>query len=113
MKEPVEVEIFGQTFTLTSEDEEAYVREVAAYVDQKMKQIAQTTKTVATLRVAILAALNIADEYYKARQREEEMRQEVEALSASLLGKLSQMEQEDSSSLSDPEKRGISPSEPH
>lgn len=94
MKGPIEVEIFGQPFTLTSDDEEEDVREVAAYVDQKMQQVATTTKTVATLRVAILAALNIADEYHKARRREEEMCRQVDSLLASLLGKLSQTEGE-------------------
>jgi len=102
MKGPIEVEIFGQTFTLTSEDTEVYVREVAAYVDQQMQQIAHTTKTVATLRVAILAALNIADQYHKTRQRKEEICREVETLSASLLGKLSQIE----TTSSAPESRG-------
>jgi len=94
MKEPIEVEIFGQTFTLTSDDEEEYLREVAAYVGQKMQQVATITKTVATLRVAILAALNIADEYYKARRREEEMYRQVDSLLASLLGRLSQAQGE-------------------
>jgi hypothetical protein len=47
---------------------------------------------VATARVAILAALNIADEYYKTRRRKEEICREVEPLSASLLGKLSRIE---------------------
>ncbi len=94
MKGPIEVEIFGQTFILTSDDEKGYVREVAAYVDRKMQQIAATTKTVATLRVAILAAINIADEYHKARRHEEETREQVDSLSASLLEKLSQAEDE-------------------
>lgn len=94
MKGPIEVEIFGQTFTLTSDDEEGYVREVAAYVDQKMQQVVTTTKTVATLRVAILAALNIADEYHKTMRREEEMCRQVDSLSASLLRRLSQAEEE-------------------
>ncbi len=94
MKGPIEVEIFGQTFTLTSDDEEGYVREVAAYVDQKMQQMAATTKTVATIRVAILTALNIADEYHKARRQEEETCRQIDSLSASLLEKISQAEEE-------------------
>jgi cell division protein ZapA len=92
MKGPIEVEIFGQTFILTSDDEAEYVKKMAAYVDQKMQQVAATTKTVATLRIAILTALNIADEYHKARRQEEEVYSQIDSLSASLLERISQIE---------------------
>ena len=85
MKRLIEVEIFGQTFTVNSEENEAYVRELASYVNQHMRQIAENTKTVVPLRVAIMAALSIADEWSKANQRETEIRQEAERLSALLL----------------------------
>ena len=68
MKSLVEVEIFGQTFTVNSEEQAQYVKELADYVDQRMRQIAGSTKTVVPLRVAIMAALSIADEWYKANQ---------------------------------------------
>ncbi|MBI3798177.1 MAG: cell division protein ZapA, partial [Deltaproteobacteria bacterium] len=66
MKRLIEVEVFGQTFTVNSEDDETYVRQLASYVDQRMRQVGGTAKTAVSLRVAIMAAMSIADEYYKA-----------------------------------------------
>src|SRR4030095_1216147 len=95
MKTLIEVEIFGQTFTVTSEDEEKYVRALASYVEQHMRQIGESTKATVPLRVAIMAALGIADEYHKAVRREAEMQQEAERLSTALLARLEQSERVD------------------
>jgi len=95
MKTLIEVEIFGQTFTVTSEDEEKYVRALVSYVEQQMRQIGESTKATVPLRVAIMAALGIADEYHKAVRREAEMQQEAERLSTALLARLEQSERID------------------
>jgi len=65
MKKPVEVEIMGQNLTLRSEEEESYVRRVAGYVDEKMQEVVKTTRPIAKFNVAVMAALNIADEYHR------------------------------------------------
>ncbi|MCZ6905863.1 MAG: cell division protein ZapA [Deltaproteobacteria bacterium] len=65
MKNPVEVEIMGQNVTLRSEEEESYVRRVAGYVDEKMQEVLKTTRPIAKFNVAVMAALNIADEYHR------------------------------------------------
>jgi cell division protein ZapA len=92
MKKLIEVEIYGQTFTVTSEDEEAYVQSLAAYVDRFMRQVGGSTKATVPLRVAIMAALGIADEYHKTLGREEENRQEAEHVAAKILRQLEQSE---------------------
>ena len=92
MKTLIEVEIYGQAFTVTSEDEAAYVRSLAAYVDRAMRQAGENSKTTVPLRVAIMAALGIADEYHKAVRREEEVRQEADRLAAAILSRLEQYE---------------------
>jgi cell division protein ZapA len=94
MKILVEVDIFGQTFTVNSEEQAQYVKELASYVDQRMRQIAGNTKTIAPLRVAIMAALSIADEWYKASQREQDIQEETERLSAVLLDRIEQSERQ-------------------
>jgi cell division protein ZapA len=94
MKTLVEVDIFGQTFTVNSEEQAQYVNELASYVDQRMRQIAGNTKTVVPLRVAIMAALSIADEWYKASQREQDIQEETERLSAVLLDRIEQSERQ-------------------
>ncbi len=69
----VKVEIYDQTYHLGGELEEASVTELACYVDGKMREVAEATQTVDSLRVAVLAALAIADELYTARQRQNEI----------------------------------------
>ena len=64
--QPIEVEIFGQRFALMSEKSEAEVRQIAAYVDRQLHQLAERSRTAVLLRVAIMAALTIADEYHSA-----------------------------------------------
>ncbi len=59
----VRVEIFDQAYNLRGSDPE-YILKLADYVDGKMRAVAQATSTVDTARLAVLAALNIADEYH-------------------------------------------------
>jgi cell division protein ZapA len=73
MKKPVDVEILGQKLVLRSEEEEVYVRKVAGYVDIKMKEVLMGNQPVTKANVAMLAALNIADEYYRLKDRYEEV----------------------------------------
>jgi cell division protein ZapA len=58
----VQVEIYGQSYNLRGEGESGYIQDLASYVDRKMREVSEATATVDSLKVAILAALNIADE---------------------------------------------------
>jgi cell division protein ZapA (FtsZ GTPase activity inhibitor) len=58
----VQVEIYGQSYNLRGVGETSYLQELATYVDRRMREVAEATATVDSLKVAILAALNIADE---------------------------------------------------
>jgi len=69
----VKVEIYDQTYHIGSELDEAYVQQLAAYVDTKMRAVAEATQTVDSLRVAVLAALAIADELQTLRQTQGEL----------------------------------------
>ena len=62
----VTVEIFGQRYPIRSSLDPAYVAELAGYVDAKMRLAARETPGADTLKLAVLAALNIADEYFRA-----------------------------------------------
>lgn len=59
---PIKVEIYDQIYNLRGVDAE-YITRLAEFVDSKMRSVAEQTSTVDSLRVAVLAALNIADEY--------------------------------------------------
>ena len=64
----VTVDIHGQRYPIKSSLDAAYVAELAAYVDQKMKLALQECPSGDTLKVAVLAALNIADEVFRLRE---------------------------------------------
>jgi cell division protein ZapA len=66
----VRVEIFDQAYQLRGSDPE-YILKLAEYVDAKMRAVAQQTQTIETARLAVLAALNIADEYHLLKRKQE------------------------------------------
>lgn len=78
MERLIEVNIFGQGYTIKTDADAEHIQEIAEYVDKKMEEIVQTTKTVSTLNVAILAALNIADDFFREVQKREELLTEVD-----------------------------------
>ena len=63
----VPVEIYGQRYPIRSGLDPAYVARLATYVDQKMRVAAESTPTGDSVRLAVLAALNIADELFRCR----------------------------------------------
>jgi cell division protein ZapA len=73
----VTVEIHGQQYPIRSGLDPKYVAELAAYVDEKMRLASRETSSGDTLKIAVLAALNIADEYFRALDDERENHQKV------------------------------------
>ena len=64
-----DVEIFGSVYHVRGDDDPEHLREVAALVDRRMREVAEKVTTVDTARIAILAALNIADEFFRCRAK--------------------------------------------
>jgi cell division protein ZapA len=62
----IEIEIFGQKYKIRvkGEEDEKYISSLTSYVDQKMREVALKSKSVDSIKIAVLAALNIADEYF-------------------------------------------------
>ena len=58
-----QVDIFGQQYTLRGEGDPQYIKSLTKFVDSKMREVTEGTSTVDSLKVAILAAINIADEF--------------------------------------------------
>jgi cell division protein ZapA len=71
----IRVEIYDESYHLRGTDP-AYIQRLADLVDTKMRAIAQHTSTVDSLRVAVLAALNIADDFYQLQRRQEGIERE-------------------------------------
>ena len=64
-EQTIRVEIYNQTYSIRSDGDNEYILRLAEYVDGKMREISSGTLTVDSLKVAILAALHIADEFYQ------------------------------------------------
>ena len=88
------IQIYGKTYSLKSSSSEVDAEEVAAYVDSRMKELANARSKTSTLDLAILAALNIAQELMELKNQAgakeetegETLRQLVEALDRELQG---------------------------
>jgi cell division protein ZapA len=80
----VPVEILGQQYPIRSSLDDRYVTELATYVDEKMRAAALATPAGDSVRLAVLAALNIADEFFRARQAERAWQNVVEERAAQI-----------------------------
>ena len=80
----VTVEIHGQQYPIRSGLDPAYVAELAAYVDEKMSLAAHESPAGDTLKLAVLAALNIADEYFRLADDERRQNDQVANRAAAL-----------------------------
>ncbi len=69
------VEIFGQRLGLRADDDVARLQELARFVDHRMREVADQTSSVDTVKIAILTALNIADELFRERDKDQDDRQ--------------------------------------
>jgi cell division protein ZapA len=84
----VQIRVFGQTFTVKTEADEDHIQEVARYVNEKMEEILKKTRSVSTLNVAILTALNIADDLLQEREGRKALLKEIEVRSRHLVEKI-------------------------
>lgn len=84
MKKALDVEILGQKLTISSDADENYMLKVAGYVDEKMQTLSKAQKPANKSNIAMLAALNIADEYHQLKEAHEAILQRLNQLSRKL-----------------------------
>lgn len=94
-KNQVQVQIFGHTYTIRGEADQAYILDVASYVDRKMREITEKVPVSSLSKVAILASLNIADELFKERAKQRVTTQQVTHRAAHLHAVLDQLFEDD------------------
>ena len=70
VEQSIRVEIYNQTYNIRSDGDNEYIMRLAEYVDGKMRDISSGTLTVDSLKVAILAALHIADEFHQLKNNQ-------------------------------------------
>lgn len=82
------VEIFGSVYQVRGRDDTGYLQSLADLVDRRMREVAQQAGTADTARIAILAALNLADELFRIQRRQEGERVEIREKVAELTEEL-------------------------
>lgn len=65
MTKTIEVDIYGQRYTIRGDADEAYIKRLAAYVDENMKAVGKGMKTATLSKLAVLAAINIAHQLFQ------------------------------------------------
>lgn len=78
MKKQVEIKVMGQKLVIRSDSDEDYISRVADFVDSKIQEVTKTSNTVTSLNIAILAAMNIADEFLRYKHEKEKQAQDAE-----------------------------------
>jgi len=68
----IRVEIYNQTYNIRSDGDTEYIIQLAEFVDSRMREISSGTLTVDSLKVAILAALHVADELHRLKHLHEQ-----------------------------------------
>jgi cell division protein ZapA len=85
VRRSIAVTIAGQRYVLKSDADETYVQSLASFVDGRFREVQRSSKQVVTHQVAILAALQIADELFRERRGRAELRRRVRERSQRLL----------------------------
>jgi len=82
VEQSIRVEIYNQTYNIRSDGDNEYIMRLAEYVDSKMRDISSGTLTVDSLKVAILAALHIADEFHQLKNQQKQTDAQLASRSA-------------------------------
>ena len=85
MSRQVKVTLAGQKFAVRTDARPKYVRELAAFVTEKMDEAKKSGKVVTTQALALLAAMSIADDLFQQREAERELRREIAEKSKKIL----------------------------
>ena len=84
------VQIFGQEYKISGFEDKSYVQRVAGFVDERMRELSQASSSLSQERLAVLTALNIADELFQESKRSSETLLSVERRAGALIAQLDQ-----------------------
>jgi len=85
MKRSVSVKVAGVTYALKTDEDDRWVKAVATYVDGRIRDAQKQSRTPDTQAVAVLAALQIAEDLFRERERSGELRRKIREKSQTLL----------------------------
>jgi cell division protein ZapA len=87
-KRSVVVHIAGQRYVVRSDADEDFVNALAGYVNDRIMEVQRTSRPVSGQSLAVLAALNIAGDYFREKQQRQDLKQRVREKSRALLAYL-------------------------
>ncbi len=90
MAKTIDVEIYGQRYTIKGEADADYMKQVAQYVDEQMQALARGMQTATLSKLAVLTALNIAHQLLQAQQRLKHGEAEIERRTLDLMESIEQ-----------------------
>ena len=90
MTKTIDVEIYGQRYSITGEAEESYVKKLAELVDSHMKHVATGLRSATPAKLAVLAAINIAHELMEAERKSRQGEADADRRMASLMESIDQ-----------------------
>ncbi|HEX9062037.1 MAG TPA: cell division protein ZapA [Clostridia bacterium] len=79
-KNKVEIRIAGKDYTLVGIESEEYIQRVGLYIDRKTTEIMRQNSRLSTSMAAVLTSINVADDFFKSYEREQEAKNEVSRL---------------------------------
>lgn len=82
----VEVQILGQSYAIKTDEDEAYIKSLARYVDEKLKEIYSVAPNISQTKATVMAAFGIADELFKLRIEQEDLDRMIEEKTKMLSG---------------------------
>jgi len=93
LKKKYQIRVLGQDISVLSDSGDEHVEAVVFYVNDKVAEIQKSTKAINVLQVAVLAALNIADEYFKLQGEKEDICHQMESRSEQLIHLINELRQ--------------------
>ena len=93
MKKKYQIRVLGQDISVLSDSGDEHVEAVVSYVNDKVAEIQKNTKAINVLQVAVLAALNVADEYFKLQGEKEDICHQMENRSEQLIHLINELRQ--------------------
>ena len=85
MTKTIDVEIYGQRYTIRGDADDAYVRRLAHFVDDHMRHLAEGMKTATPSKLAVLTAINLAHQLFESEKKRVQEEDDVERRMASLM----------------------------
>ncbi len=73
----MELRIAGKDYTIVGTEPEEYIQKVGHYIDKKMTEISRNSSSLSTSLAAVLTAINVADDFFKSRESEQDARKEL------------------------------------